>query len=526
MAKLEKVDVVIVGAGASGSVYAAVLAKTGKKVVVLEQGPDWKLSDLISSDFWGRRIKTAGAPFLLEGRNPVGYSYQSGWGVGGAALHYFANFPRLLPNDFKVKSEHGRGLDWPISYQDVAPYFDKVARDVGVSGDAKAEEIWRPAGAPYPMPPMKTFRNGDIWLKGFEAVGIRVVPAAVGMNSTDYKGRPACIYDGWCHVGCPTGALSNPLVTYLADARKAGAEVRAWSTAARVLTNAKGTRVTGVEYYDQKKEKQFQPASAVVLAGWSAQNPRILLNSANGAHPKGLANKSGLVGKYMMTHFASGTWAIFDENVENHMGTTGAQYMSYDRYGKTSHKGAFGSSFIVAGSALKTSDLGGFANARVDLFGADLHAFMKRAARGLTRINAFGEEMPSIENRVELASDKDEFGMPLGRIVHSYDQDVTAVWNANFEEGLKIANAAGAKEAWSGRGAIPTIHLMGGTIMGTGAGNSVVNSYGQAHEIANLFVAGPGIFPTSGASNPTYSILALSLRGAEQLAGKWKVIVT
>src|SRR5439155_1119737 len=361
MAKLEKVDVVVVGAGASGSVYAAVLARTGKKVVVLEQGPDWKLSDLISSDFWGRRIKTAGAPFILEGRNPVGYGYQSGWGVGGAALHYFANFPRLLPNDFKVKSEHNRGLDWPISY----------------------------------------------------------------------KGRPACIYDGWCHVGCPTGALSNPLVTYLADARKAGAEVRAWSTVTRVLTNAKGTRVTGVEYYDQKKEKQFQPASVVVLAAWSAQNPRILLNSANGAHPKGLANRSGLVGKYMMTHFASGTWAIFDANVENHMGTTGAQYMSYYRYGKTSHKGAFGSTFIVAGSALKTSDLGGFANARLDLFGADLHAFMKRAARGLTRINAFGEEMPNVENRVEPASDKDEFGLPLGRIIHSYDEDVARVWNAN-----------------------------------------------------------------------------------------------
>ncbi len=525
MAKLEKVDAVIAGAGASGSVYAAVLAKTGKKVVVLEQGPDWKLSDLISSDFWGRRIKTAGAPFLLEGRNPVGYSYQSGWGVGGAALHYFANFPRLLPNDFKVKSEHNRGLDWPISYQDLAPYFDKVARDVGVSGDARAEEIWRPAGAPYPMPPMKTFRNGDIWLKGFAAAGIRMVPAAVGMNSTDYKGRPACIYDGWCHVGCPTGALSNPLVTYLADARKAGAEVRAWSTVTRVLTNAKGTRVTGVEYYDQKKQKQFQPASVVVLAAWSAQNPRILLNSANGAHPKGLANRSGLVGKYLMTHYSSGTWALFDENVENHMGTTGAQYMSYDRYGKTSHKGAFGSSFIVAGTAMKTSDLGGFANARLDLFGPELHAFMKRAARGLTRIGAFGEEMPNIENRVELALDKDEFGMPLGRIVHSYDQDVTAVWNANFEEGLKIANAAGAKEAWSARGNIPTIHLMGGTIMGTGAGNSVVNGYGQTHEIANLFVAGPGIFPTSGASNPTYTIFALSLRGAEQLAGKWKAVV-
>ena len=102
----EKVDVVIVGAGASGSVFAAVLAKAGKKVVILEQGPDWQLADLISSDFWGRRIKPASGPFLLEGKNPFGYVYQAGWGVGGAALHYFANFPRLLPNDFKIKSEH------------------------------------------------------------------------------------------------------------------------------------------------------------------------------------------------------------------------------------------------------------------------------------------------------------------------------------------------------------------------------------------------------------------------------------
>src|SRR5207302_1911464 len=231
MATQEKADVAIVGAGASGSVFAAVLAKAGKRVVVLETGPDWQLSDLISSDFWGRRIKTAGAPFLLEGKNPFGYSYQSGWGVGGAALHYFANLPRLLP-------------------------------------------------------------------KGFEAVGIRMVPAAVGMNSTDYKGRPACIYDGWCHIGCPTGALSNPLVTYLAEARKAGAEVRARSTVTRVLTNRQGTRVSGLEYYDAKKERQVQEASVVVLAAWSAQNPRLLLNSATDRHPRGLANASGLVGKY------------------------------------------------------------------------------------------------------------------------------------------------------------------------------------------------------------------------------------
>jgi len=306
--------------------------------------------------------------------------------------------------------------------------------------------------------------------------------------------------------------------------RRKPAEVRPWSTVTRVLTNAQGTKVTGVEYYDRQKQRQVQEANVVVLAAWAAQNPRLLLNSATDKHAKGLANSNGLVGKYIMTHFSSGTLAIFDEDVENHMGTTGAQYMSYERYGKTAHKGAFGSTFIVAGTALKTSDLGGFANARVDLFGPELAAFMKRAARGFSRIGAFGEELPNIENRIELAGDKDEFGMPLGRIIHSYDDEVPKLWNANFEEGLAVAKAAGAKEMWSGRGAIPTIHLMGGTIMGAGAENSVVNSYGQTHEIPNLYVAGPGIFATGGASNPTYTIFALSLRGAEQLAANWSAV--
>ena len=166
----------------------------------------------------------------------------------------------------------------------------------------RQEEKWRPAGKPYPMPPMKTFPNGEVWIEGAKANGIQLVPAAVGMTSQDWKGRPACIYDGWCHLGCPTGALANPMVTYLQDARKAKAEVRPLSTVTRVLTNQAGTRVTGVEYYDDKRQKQVQEASVVILAAWSAQNPRILLNSATDKHPKGLANKNDLVGKFMMTH--------------------------------------------------------------------------------------------------------------------------------------------------------------------------------------------------------------------------------
>ena len=524
MATLEKVDVVIAGAGASGATFAAVLAKAGKKVVLLDHGPDWQLGDLISSDMWGRRIKPVGHPFILEGKQVAPIGYHGGWGVGGAALHWFANVPRLLPNDFKIKSEHGRSLDWPISYDDLAPWYVRVAEEIGISGDARAEELWRPAGRAYPMPPMKTFRNGEVWLKGFAANNIRMVPAAVAMNSVDYKGRPACIYDGWCHVGCPTGALANPQVTYLGEARAAGAEVRAWSTVTRVLTDATGRKATGLEYVDRDGQKHVQPASVVICATWAAQNPRLLLNSATDKHPNGLANASGLVGKYIMTHFTAGTNAMFDGDLEGAKGTIGGQFMSYERYGKTAHKGAFGSTLLVCGGAAKASGLTGMHNARPDLFGPALADFMKRAAKGFTRFNAACEEQPKIENRVELVSQKDEFGMPLARIVHNYDDNEAALWNANFEEGMKIARATDAKDVWQLKGAMNAIHLMGGTIMGTGAANSVVNSFGQTHEVPNLYVAGPGIFPTCGASNPTYTIFALSLRGAENLASSWSTI--
>ena len=221
----------------------------------------------------------------------------------------------------------------------------------------------------------------------------------------------------------------------------------------------------------------------------------------------------------MMVHHIAGTWALFDEDLTPHMGTVGAQFMSYDRYAKTSSPGAFGSSFIVAGAAMKTND---YAAARADLFGPELAAFMKRAARGITRITFFGEELPQLENRVELASDKDEFGMPLAQLIHSFDDDALRLWNANFEQGMNVAKATTATAAWPGKPPfVPTAHLHGGAIMGTGPENSVTNGYGQTHEIANLWMAGPCIFPTEGASNPTYTIFAVSLRGAEHLAQNW-----
>jgi len=525
MATNEKVDVVIVGAGASASVFACVLAKAGKKVVMLEQGPDWHLEDLISSEIWGRRLKTV-APVSLEGKDRLGYSYNAGWGSGGSAMHYFAMFPRLLPSDFDMKSRYGRGLDWPFAYDDLAPYYDRVAEDIGISGDAEAESRWRPKGKPYPMPPIKSFRHGDLWLKGFEALGITMARSTVAINSTEYKGRPACIYDGWCDTGCPTGALANPHMAYLGEARKKGAELRPFSSVTRVLTNPAGDKVTGVEYYDQKHERQVQEASLVILAAFVAQNPRLLLNSATDKHPNGLANRNGLVGRYIMAHTGATIWGLFDEaDVQNYMGVVGPMHWSYDRYGKTARKDAFGSILWHCSPALKPNDIGGIANSRNDLFGQALVDFIKRGSRQLSRVQAFGEELPNADNRLELIGQKDAFGFPMAKITHSYDKDAIGVWEQATEEGLAIAKAAGAKESWAIRPA-PTIHMAGGTAMGKSAADSVANGFGQTHEIGNLWISGVTLFPTEGAVNPTYTIYAMSLRAAEHLAANWSTIAS
>ena len=274
------------------------------------------------------------------------------------------------------------------------PIYDKVARDIGVSGDAKAEEIWRPAGDAYPMPPMKTFRNGEIWLKGFEAAGIRMVPAAVGMNSTEYKGRPACIYDGWCHVGCPIGALANPtgdLSRRGQQGRRRGARAGALSRAFSPTRRAPRSPASSIT--TRRSERQVQEASVVVLAAWAAQNPRLLLNSATDKHPKGLANANGLVGKYMMTHFSSGTSAHLRRGCrEPHGHDRRASTCPTSATARPRHKGAFGSSFIVGRYGTEDQRPRRLRQCPARSVRSGAAAYMKRAARGFTRIGAFGEE--------------------------------------------------------------------------------------------------------------------------------------
>ncbi|MBR0725493.1 GMC family oxidoreductase [Bradyrhizobium manausense] len=513
----------IVGGGAAALLMAAKLGAAGKRVVVLEQGPDFTLNDLISSQIWARRLKWGGTPMLLEGRHPVGFAYNAGWGVGGAALHQFGNWPRLHPEDFRMKSLHGRGADWPIDYAELRPYYDRIQEEVGLAGDALAE-TWRPEGAPYPMPPTRIFKHAELMAEGFHKIGIRTAPMPVAINTVERDGRAACIYDGWCEAGCPIGALANPQVTYLPVAIKAGVEIRSGCYVTRVLLDPRQQRAVGVEYYDSEGTRHEQPAKLVVLAAFVVENPRILFNSATEKHPAGLGNPNGLLGRAIMTHAGANVWAMFDEDVENHLGLSAALLMSQDGYGKESRSGAFGSYTWTIGIAQKPNDVLGFANARGALFGAALHEFMRKAARGVGKVQAVCEEIPTPENRVLLSDQKDRFGLPRARVIHNFEENAVKLFEFARDEGIRALRQTRAVDVWAGP--TPNIsHVAGGTPMGRDAASSITDSYGRMHTFPNLFVAGAGLFTTEGAVHPTFTVHALALRSVEHIIDRWGGLV-
>ena len=513
-----EVDVVIVGAGAAGSVHAAVLAAAGRSVVVLEGGPPRVLGDLYSSQMWARRLKWTAPAAMNGGADPAGISFNGGHGFGGAAIHHYAVWPRFHPADFTMASDHGRGLDWPFGYETLRPYYDRIQEEVGVSGDA-AQERWRPPGAPYPLPPVPTAAQADVLARGFKARGLATAPLPLAILTDNYKGRPPCILDGWCDAGCPIGALANPLVTYIPRALKAGATFRSGAHVTRVMMDTGGTRAIGVEYADATGALHVQRARAVIVAAFAIETPRILLNSAVPRHPNGLGNRSGLLGAYLMSHPSITVFGRFDEDMQNFLGPTGGQLLNQDHFGKDATPGALGSRQWMIAQALKPNDLLGIAMSRPDIIGPALDPFMRKAARGLGNMVALCEPLPNAANRVTLAAECDAYGLPLAQVTHHYGADGKALIAAAATEGAAIMRAAGASETW--RSPIGGQHLMGGCVMGSDPARSVTDAFGRLHDVPNVFVAGPGLFPTASAVNPTFTVHALALRSAEALARDW-----
>jgi choline dehydrogenase-like flavoprotein len=284
--------------------------------------------------------------------------------------------------------------------------------------------------------------------------------------------------------------------------------------------NQRGDRATGVEYYDAAGERHVQEAETVVLAAFTVENPRILLNSDSAG---GVANSSGLVGRYLLSHAAVMIYGMFPQETNSFFGATGGQLFNQDGYAKDSDEGAYGSRQWEIGLATKPNDLLGIAMSRPDIYGEALHKFMHDGARHLGAMVGVCEDQPNVENRVELSSTKDRYGLPLARTVYEYSADALKLWDISAQEGVAITRAAGATDAW--HGPLGGQHIMGGTIMGNDPSKSVVNRYSQAHDVGNLFIGGGGVFPTSSCVNSTFTLHATSLMSAQFMCDNWSAVL-
>ncbi len=520
MRMAKEVDVVIVGAGQVGSLMAAKLAAAGRSVTVFEAGAERGAQSLASSQIWARQLKGTPGVVASGGADPLGVNFNTGQGAGGSAVHHYACWFRLHPEDFEMRSRYGVAADWPLGYEDLRRAYDAVQEEVGLAGDAAAER-WRPPGADYPLPPFPRFRQGEVLARGFARKGLHVSPLPLAIATVPYKGRQSCIYDGWCDAGCPTGALANPLVTYLKWAKEQGAAIAYRSRVVRLVTDEAGGRVTGV-IVSRDGERYFQPAALVIVAGFALETPRLLLASATERHPQGLANGSGTLGRYLHSHVAGGVFGLFNEETDPHLGVNGGQLLCQDGYAKPVAEGKdfVGGYQWLIGHSAKPNDLLGIACSRPDLHGAAFNAFMADAVKHFGSMTAVGESLPLAENRVELARELDEHGMPKMQVTHRWDDNAKRLYAHAMKEGVDIFRSAGAREAW--HGPMAGMHLLGGARMGKDAASSVTDGYGRCHELANLFIAGPSLFPSGGSVNPTFTASALAHRSAAHIAAEWR----
>ncbi|MFZ0594234.1 MAG: GMC family oxidoreductase [Bryobacteraceae bacterium] len=512
----EAVDYCVVGIGSAGGVLVQRLAKAGFKVVGLEAGPFWDTErDWISDEkgshklYWNDLRITGGKDPLALGEN------NSGKGVGGGSVHWAAFAPRFHPSDFRIYTADGVGADWPISYDDLKPYYELLEREIPVAGPA-----YFPWGDPhgYPYGPHPLGGVGDVLIKGCTRLGIRVCAGGpVAILSGSRGDRPHCIYRGFCIQGCKVGAKASTLITHVPEALRYGAEIRDLCMVSRISMKDK-RRADGVFYFDNEGRGHFQRAKAVIVSGYAIETPRLLLNSACAGHDHGLANSSGTVGRYLMAQAGNVVLGRFSDLIRMYKAPP-AHAMTEEFY-ETDPKRGFARGFAIqtvaplpiafAKQMMKAKEAWGWGMRRV------MMDYNHWAALGV-----LGEILPWPDNRVELAEMKDQFGIPVAKVTF----DLRENDNRLIEYGKKIV-----MEVMWGAGAEEVVqesryaHLVGAARMGSDAGSSVVDKYGRTHDVANLFVCDGSILPTQGSANPGLTIQALAARAADYLISQGQKI--
>jgi choline dehydrogenase-like flavoprotein len=536
--KPPRTDVCIVGGGASGATAAKVLTEAGVRVVMLERGP-WRQA----KDFSPDELANVNRYFLTPDPRLHPRTYRSLEGetaqlrrfsptpyiVGGGTSHWTGWVPRMREVDFEMRSRHGEIpgadlADWPISYTDLEPYYDKVEWSLGVSGEAGADafEPWR--SRPYPLPPLPATRYGKRFREGCRQIGRNSFYMPIAMRSRPFGGRPATLQSAFVQtMGDPSGTRGGAAQTFVPDAVATGRlDLRPHCTVRELIVDASGT-VRRALYEDGDGVLYEQEADTFIVACNAIESARLLLLSTSNRFPEGLANDSGLVGRFLTTHEYTEAIGIFDVEEPPLYPWAGGGYISAatsEFYETDESRGFIGGGLIAAGSAgfplpvnwaLPDKPAWGIEGKRIDR-----DYFNRSMSAGIVL-----QDLPQATNRVDLDPGvRDAWGLPVARITHRAHGNDIAQANWLVDRCGEILEGAGAAKVW--RNYINEItgnavHQHGTTRMGRDPDASVVNPECRAHDVPNLYVVDGSVFPTPSGVNPTLTIMANAWRVAEHV---------
>ena len=540
---LPMVDAVVVGAGAGGPIVAQELVRAGWRVVLLERGK-WNTPwDCLKDDLRNQRNPNLGNPFGpedegnprvvvgLDGKATVVAPYEGGYSnnaacVGGGTLSYGAMAWRFQPTDFRMASKYGAPdgstlADWPISYDDLEPYYEKAEWELGVSGDVSNDPFKGPRKKALPMPPVTPEgREFEVLDKGARKLGLHPFHIPMLRNSVPYNGRPACMRCRWC-VGfaCEVDAKNGTQNTVLPVALKTGLlELRTECMTREVMVDERG-RASGVRYFDREGRTWEQPARVVVVSGGAIESARLLLNSANRTFPNGLGNRYDWVGRNLQGHTYSGAWGMFDEIVYDDIGPGATIAISDFNHGNPGMRGggALCNEFIRLPYQ--------FVGARppeVPRWGQAYKDWVRQAYRRTISVMGPTQEMPVFDSRIQLDPQvRDKQGIPVARISGPRHPETLEISNVQAKHAEDWLKAAGAVKTWlklSGPGTSGGQHQAGTCRMGNDAKTSVVDRDCRVHDLENVYVVDASVNVTNGGFNPVLTIMANAYRVGEKIA--------
>jgi len=532
------VDFAIIGSGSAGGIIAKELSTAGFNVVVFEQGKYRKAEDfthdeysvLMQSELLGGGPEVSGQTFRHDesevAKSPVFQPIRYAQTVGGSSVHFSANFWRLRPVDFKERSLLGpisgtNFADWPITYEELEPYYTKVDWEIGISGEPGPFDA--PRSKPFPMPPLPLKSCGVLFDKGARAIGLNPQNQPHAILSEPFNGRAGCMKCGYCmFYGCEAGAKSSTLASMIPLAEASGhCEIRAESAVFRIETDSKG-RASEVLYYDREGNEQAQKAKAVIVSANGAETSRLMLLSASEQHPDGLANSSGFVGRNLMFNAHASANAVFEHQLNEYKGVQASRVL-HDFYDSDEKRGFYGGGGIDARSLW----------AATPIFHALLgmppdvprwgKRFKDEFAHNFTRQMTLACATTSLamdRNNITLdPNNTDQWGRPAIRATYRDHDDDLSMAKFLQDRAMEILDAAGAEKAWADP-IHPTDggeHLLGTCRMGDDPATSVVDRYHRSHDVPNLFICDGSSMVTSGRGQPTMTIMALAFRASEHI---------